>query len=259
MSRAAYKSLICIITFFILLQTEIESFGQFSNTVSSDRPGQANGAFSVGKNVLQVQTGLEWNRVKFDETSGKFKGFIWPATFRYGIVERIEVRLNTAYSNYDSDFSGVEYTMIGARANLLDGENGPAVGVLLDLGINALSSEDFKRDNGFGTLMLIAQHSISEKSGITLNFATSWDGLGDHHHWPYVLNFSHSLTDKLGIIIEHYGAFGTNNPEYKFDAGLGYLLNPDLLLDITGGWGTGESITTSFINFGVSWRFVEWR
>ena len=259
MNNPTEKSLLFIFSACLLMLSLQDSFGQFSETVNSDRPGQANGAFGVGKNVLQIQTGPEWNRVKYDETSGKFKGFIWPVTIRFGIVERIELRLNTAYSRYDFDISGIEYTMIGARANILESENGPAVGVLLDWGVKALASEDLKNDNGFGTFMVIAQQSISEKSGITINFGTSWDGLGDHHHWPYVLNYSHSLTDKLGIIAEHYGAFGTDNPVYKFDAGFGYLLNPDLLFDLTLGWGTGESITTSFINFGVSWRFVEWR
>ncbi|MFC2124848.1 transporter [Bacteroidota bacterium] len=260
MNHSIFLYSVSIITAFFLLLPESETLGQFSETISTDRPGQANGAFGVGKSVLQVQTGPEWNSVKITETAAKASGFIWPATIRFGISEKIELRLNTAYSSYSADISGIEYTMIGARANILDGEsNGPAVGVLLDLGIKAFASEDFKGDNGFGTLMVIAQQSISANSAITVNFGTSWNGLGDYHTWPYVLNFSHSLTDKLGIIVEHYGAFNTGSFVYKFDTGLGYLLTSDLLVDAAFGWGKGEFVTTSFVNFGVSWRFVNWR
>jgi len=248
-----------LISVAFILTFPLISIGQFSETISTDRPCQANGAFGVGKNVLQVQTGLEWNTVKVTETSNKTNGFTWPATIRFGIAEKIELRLNTAYSNYSIDNSGVEYTMIGARANILDGENkGPAVGVILDLGINALSSENFQGDNGFGTCMISAQQSISDKSGITINFGTTWDGFSDSHVWPYVLNYSHSLTDKLGISVEQYGSFNTGSYVFKIDAGLGYLLTSDLIADMAIGWGKGEFITTSFVNFGLSWRYAKW-
>ncbi len=266
---AMYRFLIFILrrvlTLLIFTLTATQIFGQFSKTISTDRPGQANGAFGVGKRILQFQTGPEGGGAKVSNTSINTAGLLWPVTIRYGITEKVELRLNTAYSNLSTEnviaksLSGIATTMIGVRANIIDGKSGgPAIGGLFDLGINGLISDDFKRDHTFATLMVIAQQSLSDKSAVTVNLSTVWAGFGDSKIWPYVLNYSYSITDRLGLIVEHYGEFYEDGYRYNFDAGLGWLLSPDLLVDMAFGGGRGDKLETWFINAGMSWRFVKW-
>lgn len=255
-----------ILVIFLTISCISFSYGQFSETISSDRPGQANGAYGVGIKVLQIQTGPEWNSAKITDTSIKTTGLVWPVTVRYGITENSELRFNSGFSrlsveNGISDqLSGVMTTMIGLRTNILEGDlKHPAIGILFDLGINDLVSKDFKRNHYYGSFMVIIQQAISERSAITLNMSTVWSGFSGNTTWPYVINYSYSLTGNLGLVVEHYGEFYDGGYHYNFDAGVGWLLTPDLLLDLTFGGGNGDDLNTWFVNSGLSWRYVKWR
>ncbi|MGB5943244.1 MAG: transporter [Leeuwenhoekiella sp.] len=86
--------------YFLLFIVAIsDCFGQYTETINSNRPGQSQGAFSVGRGVLQLESGLiysdESHEILATETSG------WGADFllRYGLLfEQLEINVGGSYA-----------------------------------------------------------------------------------------------------------------------------------------------------------------
>ena len=86
-------SLILIIINFSLLNS------QYTETINSNRPGSSHGAFSVGTNVLQFETGIKIISIGFGKNEineQEFGSFI----FRYGVLfENLELLLKGSVIN----------------------------------------------------------------------------------------------------------------------------------------------------------------
>ena len=61
-------------------------FSQYSETIVTDRPGQANAPYTLGKQVIQIQSGYNYNRVNAFQTNNTINGF--SNVLRLGIWER---------------------------------------------------------------------------------------------------------------------------------------------------------------------------
>jgi hypothetical protein len=69
-----------------------------------------------------------------------------------------------------------------------------------------------------------------------------------------VVNVGFSLGDKWSSFIETYGGVINGDFTIFFDTGLAYLVNNDLQLDLSGGYGKNDGFAATFVDFGVSWR-----
>ena len=49
---------------FLLFFSTLFSFSQYTEVINSNRPGSSHGAFSVGVNVLQVESGVSAQSLK---------------------------------------------------------------------------------------------------------------------------------------------------------------------------------------------------
>ncbi len=83
------KIQIHLLLFFIIISIT-NSFSQFSETIASDRPGQSNSPITVGKLVLQLQTGLQVGGGKADNY--KRNDFELPAIIRFGITIKLNCK-----------------------------------------------------------------------------------------------------------------------------------------------------------------------
>ncbi len=61
--------------------------------INTNRPGGSQGAFSVGKNVLQFETGLTYGTETHDLLNTETKLFNWDYSVRYGVWKEEEVSL----------------------------------------------------------------------------------------------------------------------------------------------------------------------
>jgi len=85
---------------FILLTFCFSSYAQYTDVINSNRPGVSRSAFSVGKNVVQFETGLF--SVKEEHTPLKYEvsGFGIDFAVRYGLLfEQLEINLEGTYQN----------------------------------------------------------------------------------------------------------------------------------------------------------------
>ena len=70
-----------------------------------------------------------------------------------------------------------------------------------------------------------------------------------------VLTSGVSLTEKVGAYIELYGFAPQNEKaEHRLDGGITYFLKPNLMFDISGGFGLTENAPKYYTSLGFSMR-----
>ena len=242
----------------MIMSTQI-AFAQFAKTIGSDRPGIAIGAYAVGKNVFQVQTGFNYNEMEQANIFGS-NTWIFNSVFRYGIIEHLEVNgvidfradETLTVTGTENQF-GVSNTQIGLRYNLLEGKGAiPAIGLQGRLLLKA-QSEDYRRENLGTSFILATGNNITDWLSLTTNWGLEWSGNDGDPISIYVINTSFSITDKWGTFIEVFGSF--NSFDANYDAGFSFLVNNDLQLDVSGGWQGQNEFIDFFVDFGLSCRW----
>ncbi len=129
--------------FYLLLFSFFNVSAQYTEMLNSNRPGSSQGAFSVGKNVLQFETGIGFGKEKHSLLNTKTNIFTIDYSARYGFFkEELEVSLIGAYqansitntiggtsvkskeSNFTSNTIGAKYLFFDPyRKKELEGPN----------------------------------------------------------------------------------------------------------------------------------------
>lgn len=233
--------------FFLFLFTPSLIMAQTSETIVSDRPGQANAAYTVGKGVLQGQHGIN-----FIEVASTIKTLAFSNTFRYGVLDKLEISSTLIYQNGDLR-DGLRFTNVGGRYSLLENEGWiPAIAVQGQL-LLPWQSKEFKRDQ-LGTLWNInTNNSLGESFSLSTNWGVAFEGNDNiDPSWFYVWNLGYSINDQWGTFAEIYG--NLNDFNSNFDTGLSYLINNNLQLDAGLGVDLSNAGDYWFGDIGISWR-----
>jgi len=99
---------------FLLFFSTLFSFSQYTEVINSNRPGSSHGAFSVGVNVLQVESGVSAQSLKHSNlNNSQIEALNFNYVLRYGFLnEKLEVFLdgnlitrNILDKNYRNDYS----------------------------------------------------------------------------------------------------------------------------------------------------------
>ena len=110
---------------YLLIFSGLFSFSQYTEIINSNRPGSSHGAFAVGVNVFQLETGISGHTLEHNNlNNSKIDGLNFNYLFRYGFLnEKLEVFLdgniitrNIIDSNYVNNYStDIKETIIGKQ------------------------------------------------------------------------------------------------------------------------------------------------
>ena len=235
---------------------------QTSEVIRSSRPGQSFTPYTVGTNVFQIQSGLNFNGFEDDpQTDGN--GLFFVALGRFGITENIEIRTDfqvnsdqTTTADGKERTNGLSAWNIGMRFNILNPENAksPALGFQFDINLNA-SSSDYKSEYIAPKLLLLHSQNLSDRLGLTTNWGVAWNGNTASPRGFYTAAFTYAIGDKWSVLLENYGEIEDGDFDTRFDTGAAYLLNNDIQLDVGAGYGSNDGISDYFLDLGVSVRF----
>lgn len=254
------KSLLSAFLFLLIHHT---LSAQFAETIRSGRPGQAIGAYSVGKNVFQVQSGLTNNDYSTEDPNINIRDEEWlhATVLRYGLTERLEISTVLGGQFGDEVRNGVNNTQIGLRYNFFGNEGArPAVDLQARL-LLPWGMEEIRREKIGTRILLGTGNALTNRLGLTTNLGLTLNQDRPNIYF-YALALGYSLTDRLGAFVEIYDNFADfSNLELDFDLGLGYFVTNDLKLDISTGWQDSSSteIDNWFVDFGISFRIYQQR
>jgi hypothetical protein len=255
-------SIIFVFVFCFIFYTPL--FAQYQETIVSDRPGQTNSPYTVGKMVLQLQPGIQFGGGNADNY--KRNDFEIPLFFRFGITEKIEVNTlwglrNTRTERFSqkSKSSGLNTANFGLRFNIFEEtEKAPALGFEFTYKTKMIG-EDFRPDHTSTKFNIMASKGVTDLISISANLGADFNGNNAQPDGFYTLNLALSVTDELSVFFENYGFFNGDYFDTYFDFGGAYILNPNLQLDVYGGFGYNDDTFDYFVSGGISYRIVKWR
>jgi len=233
------------------------------STIVTDRPDATEASSTVGKCVLQIETGGIYET--FKENGVQSENFTYNTTLvRYGLLDNIELRVGWDFNEGVTRVNGVKLNnvssglsplLLGVKIDIAE-ENGamPEIAVIGHVFPLFTASTDYRPETTGVDFRFSLSHTLSEKSSIGYNLGAQWGSDSPEAAAIYTVAYGYSITDKLGMYLELYGDLPEDSSANHFwDGGLTYLVNKDLQLDIY----AGTSITTGqnlLLGLGASFR-----
>lgn len=276
--------------FFLLFSFTYVS-AQYTETLNSNRPGNSQGAFSVGRNVLQFETGLGIGKEEHSLLNTETNVFTFDYSVRYGFFkEELEISLIGIYqsntitstvgnvsneikqSNFKSNTIGAKYLFYDPyRKRELEGPNLYSwkannrfqwEDLIPAISIYGGANIDFA-DNPFTPE---TESSISPK--LVLATQNNWLGgwvfvtniivdriTTDYPSYGYILTLTHTPTDWFSVFIENQGIKSDFYADQLLSAGTAILLSKDLHVDASVLINFKDTPSRLFGRIGIAYRF----
>ncbi len=232
----------------------------------TDRPDATEAPQTVPRGALQIETGAFYT--SFEENNFKEESFTYNTTLlRYGILDNLELRLGwnfeegrTSTNNLNGTdvISGLSPLLAGVKVNIIEEEGlMPTIGLIGHLFLPFSAGTDYKPETTAIDFKFSFAHTLTESSSLSYNLGAQWDGDQLGASYIYTLAYGYSFTEKFGGYVEVYGDFPEKNKANHFwDAGVTYLLFPNLQLDATVGTGItkGQDL---LLSAGLSYRILK--
>lgn len=241
------------LTFF--LGTTNNVFGQILMSIQTDRPDQTECPFIVPKNHFQIESGINFEKVNHTENNIFYPTVLW----KYGVNENFELRLIselTKNKNIGNITTGINPVKVGFKAKLIE-EKGlmPKTSFIGHFAIPFLSSPKLRTNYFAPSFRFTMQHTLTDKISLGYNLGAELYGEKAEPTFIYTITSGISFTQKVGTYIELYGfAPQREKPEHRFDGGITYLLKPNIMFDISSGFGLTINAPKYYTSLGFSIR-----
>jgi len=278
------------ILFLILSLVTCQAFCQYTEVINSNRPGMSRSAFSVGRNVAQLEIGPY--SIKEERTPAiayDVSGFGIDFAARYGLLlEELELNIEGTYQNdtktFASNFSsedkrsnfkflavGAKYLVFdpyknaeGDKPNLYSWKANrqfkwksliPAISVYLGANYDTEPNPyTFTGIEGFSPkVMILTQNNFSNGWVLVLNLIK--DRIGTNQSdFQYIITLTHSFNPKWVIFGETQGIKSDFYADNLFRVGGAYLMSKDFQLDTALTFNAKDTPSVFSINLGASYR-----
>ena len=262
-------------------------YGQHTDEINSNRPGESMSAFAVGKSVFQVETGVFGIQENHDLLKYDANGFGVDMELRYGaFLENLEfiADIQYLYQTFTypmqvDDRADFKQAVLGAKYLIYDPNKGykkevnlyswkanhkfdwhqliPAVAVFG--GANFVGKDNpfyFQPESQISPkVALILQNHLGDGSWVFVtNIGYNYIAT-DYPSLSYILTLTKGINDKWSAFVENQGIKSDFYSDAIVRGGAAYLINRNMQVD--------ASISTNFKNtpsvlyggVGVSWRY----
>lgn len=259
--------MILMVTMLILhLQysfTQVNDNGEIKPMVT-DRPDQTESAVTVPRGTFQLETGII---VENNETiSERYTGVTYNTSLiRFGILDNLEFRAGTSVlrltiesldTQDENVLQGLAPFGIGTKIAISEEQEIlPAMGLITMLTLPKTGDIEFQQPHLSPSMIWAMSKTISPGYGAGLNLGLSWNGEDAFIETFYSLVLGGEFVERMGAFIELYGFLPEDETgDHRFDAGITYLVLPNLQFDISSGVGINDPAPDYFVSFGLSLR-----
>jgi hypothetical protein len=210
-------------------------------SIVADRPGLADGSTTMGRGVVQLETGVTGE-------GGDENRFTLPTLLRFGITNRFELRIDSDVLSDDGDIAPLS---AGFKLRLRDG----AFPLSLIASVQPPSGEGSLRSTAFESeARLVSDIELAEGLSLTPNVGVALvEGDGA------VAIFAATVEREMGRalpFVDFETTIGDGDTSMIADAGIAWVVRPDTQLDISAGVNVlGDAYPDWFIAAGYSRRF----
>ncbi|MSP58155.1 MAG: transporter [Flavobacteriaceae bacterium] len=230
-------------------------FGQTLPSIQLDRPDQTECPFITPTRYIQIENGI-LNEKQNSSTMVSAQSSLW----KYGINEKLELRIITEFTTANRNFEGkiaMSPITIGFKTALLE-EKGfrPKTSFIGHISSSKLGSSSLETPYIAPSFRFTMQHTLTKNISLAYNLGAEWDGKNAGQTYIYTLTTGIGLSPKISFYSELYGFLAADQlPDHRLDGGFTYLVNQNLMTDISGGIGLTENAAQHYIAIGLSYRF----
>lgn len=263
-------------------------FAQYTDLINPNRPGQSQGAFSVGKNVYQLEMGLGYGKEKHNLLQTKTNGLLGEYAVRLGFfTEELEINLTGAFQQHDVTYQNLGYSekisnfssnTLGAKYLIYDPYikrelKGPNLyswrknnrfqvedlipAISLYAGLNVDTS-----DNPF-----IYEDKLTLSPKFMLMTQNNWIGgwvfvtnfivdriTTEFPSYEYILTLTHTLRSGTSMFLENHGIFSDFYSDQLLRFGVAQLINANLHVDASLQVNFKDTPTKTYGRIGIAYR-----
>jgi len=262
----------------------IPLFGQHTDVINSNRPGESMTAFSVGKKVFQLESGLYYHQEDHRTLEYDATGFGLNLDVRFGyFLEQLEFIVNSQFrmdkynaEGFNESRSGFRNLNLGAKylvydpfknyeekPNLISWKANqkfkwrrliPAVAVYAGAQFS-IGDTYFLPDQPSVSprAMVITQQHITNQTVFVTNIFANQIGT-DFSQFGFIATLTLGLNDKWSGFWEFKGIKSDYYSDSIFTAGAAYLLMPNFQLDASISKNFKDTPDLFFGGIGFSWR-----
>lgn len=268
---------------FIITTTNMHA--QHTDVINTNRPGESQSAYSVGRNVWQIETGVFGLHDKHELRRYTANGMGGTAVVRYGYLkEELEFigQWNYRVDLYEAPLvrnvrSGTNSMLLGAKYLFFDPYKNfdnnpsilswkanqqfkwsdliPALSVYVGANININNPFTFQSDPFVSPkIMLITQNTINRKWSVISNifydkFTTEFPTYGG------ILTVTRGIHERLSVFLETKGVQSDFYADGIITGGAAYLVSENIQMDAFVSKNIKNTPNLIFGGIGMSWRF----
>ena len=262
-------------------------YGQHTDQINSNRPGESMSAFAVGKTVIQIETGVFGIKEDHDLARYNANGIGIDFEARYGaFLEELEfiadVQYNYEMFNYPMNSeakSDFKQTVLGAKYLIYDPNKGykkkvdiyswkanhkfnwhqfiPAVAVFAGANFTGANNPYFFTPDATISpkVALILQNHLGDGSwvfvtNIIYNYIAT-----DYPSLSYIITLTKGFNEKWSGFVENQGIKSDFYSDAIIRGGAAYLINKNLQVDASISGNFKDSPSMLYGGVGVSWRY----
>ncbi len=237
--------------------------------LQTDRPDFVEASTTVGKGVLQIESGYTYIRNN-DPDDNSITHSAGEVLFRYGVLEDwLELRVGvfpfSQKQNVPSPSvtnSGLEDLYLGFKLGLT-----PQEGIWPEMALVPQMTVPTGHDSVTAGKTLAGVNWLYGWDvtdfiaiGASTQFNSAVDGGTSQRYteWAQAVTINYNLAEKVGGYTEYFGFYpsgaNTERVQHYADAGLTYRMTPDMQFDIRAGIGLNDASADYFVGTGYSIR-----
>lgn len=237
--------------------------------LQTDRPDFVEASTTVGKGVLQIESGYTYIRNK-DPGDNSTTHSAGEVLFRYGVLEDwLELRLGVfPFSETQSvpapttTIRGVEDLYLGVKLGLTPQEGiWPEMAVVPQMSVPT-GHKSVTADTVRAGINWLYGWDVTDfiAVGASTQFNTDIDDVTAKRftRWSQAITINYNLAERVGAYTEWFGLFpagaDTAQVEHYMDGGLTYRPTPDMQFDVRAGIGVSDASADYFVGTGFSIR-----
>ena len=271
----------------VILLIPMWHYGQHTDQINSNRPGETMSAFAVGKSVFQMETGIYGIKEKHELLNYENKGLGLDVMLRQGLFfEQLELIADLQYQNQQhlenfvvDQQSGLKKTVLGAKYLIFDPFKNyekkvnlyswkanrafdwhqliPAVSVFAGANFTMADNPYYFSPNAeiSPKVILITQNHLGDGKWV---FVTNVIGdyiATDFPSYGYVVTLTIGFNDKWSGFIENQGFKSDFYSDAIIRGGAAYLLNKDMQIDASISNSLKNTPSILYGGIGFSWRY----
>jgi hypothetical protein len=275
------------LVFAVFFMIPLIHYGQHTDEINSNRPGETMSAFAVGKSVIQVETGIYGIKENHSLLGYDANGFGIDMTLRWGLfMEKLELIADFQYQ-YEvvnpaiiyPERSAMKQTILGAKYLIYDPFKNyekqvnvyswkanhsfnwhqliPAVSIFA--GANFTLADNpyyFSPDAAISPkVMLIAQNHLGDGSWVFVtNIIADYIGT-DFPSYGYGITLTKGFNKNWSGFIENQGYMSDFYSDAIVRGGAAYLLHKDMQIDASISTSLKDTPSILYGGIGFSWRY----